>query len=387
MSAGAARPALYVHVGFMKTGTSYLQSKLRRSSGEVRRQGLELVPDTLRATFQLALAVRDRYDPDADPPEVGTALARFPAQLAASTAPRALLTEESLAPATPEQIDRLLDACGSHDVHVVLTVRDLARQIPSSWQQRLQTGSPETFADYLDRLRAAADEDDPVVWRQRDVVATLDRWGARVPAERIHVVTVPPSGSPREELLHRFCRVLDVDPTRLREARTRPNEGLGVVGAELLRRLNEGIDPDLTRRQDYGAVGKRYFALAVLGSGDTGARLRMPRDTEAWCRSVAEEQVRYLRAGGFDVVGDLDDLLPDPAAFTDDPQQPTAEELLALGTRALTTVLTDLLVEHRAEREGDADDRSGQAGEEPAGGGGPSARPRRWLARLARRGG
>lgn len=375
------RPRLYLHVGLQKTGTSYLQSVLRRSTAQLRDQGLELVPPTGRGAFWLMLDVRGRFDPAADPPEAGSAVERLPGELAASTTPRALLTEESLAPATEEQIRRLLDACSSHEVHLVLTVRDLGRQIPSSWQQRLRTGSPEPFTDYLDRLRKTEGSTTSGVWRQKDVTQVLTRWGAFVPPERTHVVVVPPAGGPPDLLLRRFCEVLELDPGTLRADAPRVNEALGHVGVELLRRVNERLastlDADLRHRQVFGAVGKRYFALKVLGS-DSGHRVRMPAELEDWCRSVSEKYVAFLRAGGYHVVGDPEDLLPDPSSFSDEGHLPTDAELVEAGVDALATVLTDRLVEKRAERAKGG--RPAKAGAKPKPGTGPRRRPRwrRW---------
>lgn len=345
-----SRPRLYVHVGLQKTGTSYLQSVFWASTAQLAAQGLDLVPATVRDTFWLMLDVRGRYDPDLDPAGVAGALDRFPGQLAASAAPRALLTEESLAPATDEQINRLISAAASHEVHVVVTVRDLSRQIPSSWQQRLQAGSDEPLAAYLKRLRRTYDDETSGAWRQKDVAGVLERWGRHVPPERIHVVTVPPAGSDPDLLLERFCRVLEVDPEPLDTSSPRPNEALGHVAAEVLRRVNAGIDQDLRKRRAlYGPVGKRWFSREVL-DGQAGQRVRMPAELEPWLREVSQQQVDALRAGGYDLVGDLDDLLPDPDAFTTDDPEASDAEVAAEATRALAAVLTARLEGKRDQK-------------------------------------
>ena len=62
----------------------------------------------------------------------------------------------------------------------------------------------------------------------------LERWSVIAPPERIHVVTVPPSGTPPEVLLERFCSVIGVDPAALDREVPRANESLGQVQAELL---------------------------------------------------------------------------------------------------------------------------------------------------------
>src|SRR5699024_5903094 len=130
-------------------------------------------------------------------------------------------------------------------------------------------------------------------WRQKNAAAVAALWARHVPPERITIVTVPPSGSEPDELLRRFCHVLDVEHTRLRDDRTRPNEALSHVAAELLRRVNEGIDPGLIRRDIYGTVGKRYFAIQVLGD-EKGNKVTLPVELEPWCRAIAEDQITAL---------------------------------------------------------------------------------------------
>ena len=90
---------LYLHIGLQKTGTSYLQSIMWRNQDLLRELGLDLVPPSKRETFHLMLKVRDRYNPEFDPPSVASALEKLPGQLAAASQPTALISEESLAPA------------------------------------------------------------------------------------------------------------------------------------------------------------------------------------------------------------------------------------------------------------------------------------------------
>src|SRR4051812_29824877 len=122
---------VYLHVGLQKTGTSFLQHAFFHSTDALATQGLDMVPDNRLAAFRLMLRVRDRYDPDIHPPGVAQALDRLRERLETVPGDRALVTEESLAAAMKREIAVLLEACGGREVHVVLTVRDLARQIPS----------------------------------------------------------------------------------------------------------------------------------------------------------------------------------------------------------------------------------------------------------------
>lgn len=338
---------LFLHIGLQKTGTSYLQNVCWGAVDRLQEQGLALVPDGRIETFWLALAVRERVDPAHDGERVARSLELLPGQLAAVGTPSALTSHETLAQASTEQIERLLAACAGHEVHVVLTVRDLARQIPSLWQEGLKAGRSDTLDEYVGALRAATRRTD-MDWKRLDVSAVLRRWARLVPAERIHVVTVPAPGGPREALLERYCAVLGVDPDGLDPSQAGPgNRALGTAEAEVLRRVNELLPQEHRRRVPYGEVGKRYFAMGILARTDSGTA-RLAREHEQWCSEVAAESVRTIEELGCAVAGDLTDLLPRPEAFGETGAVDDAAAL-EVATRALATMLEERLA-HRLEQ-------------------------------------
>lgn len=345
------RRALFLHIGLQKTGTSYLQSVMLGSRQELVEQDLDLVLRR-RAAFWLMLDVRGRLLPH-DPPEASEVLPGLSAMLDDCTGSRALISEESLSPADDTQIDRLLGACGDREVHVILTCRDLARQIPSVWQQGLRSGRRSTFPRYVRRLREA-EGTDASIWWQEDLPGVLGRWSRHVPPERIHVVPVPPAGSDHDLLLDRYCSVLGVDARALdREAGGSGNRGLRLEQAEVLRRVNLAVPDELKRRDVYGKVGKRYFSTQILGAVE-GRRILLPLEHAAWCREVSQRYVDYVRAGGFDVAGDIDDLLPRESEFATEPPVVTDAELAEAAIRALSEIVTRQLGEEieRAKESG-----------------------------------
>jgi hypothetical protein len=366
---------LYLHLGMQKTGTSYLQSIFWRNQARLAEQGLDLVPASKRAGFHLMLRVRDRYQPELDPPPVAQALDRFSKELAAAPGTRALLSQESLAACTPAQIETLLAACRDREVHVVLTVRDLGRQLPSAWQQTLQSGGSVPYGAYLRRLRREWDKGSFGTRRiHLDPPTVLARWAEHVPPERIHVVTVPPPGSRSTLLLERFCRVLDVDPGALESEVASSNTGLGRVQSEVLRRVNAGLDPRLRRRQVYGDLGKRFFAVQVLGTQER-RRTKVPAQFEEWCRIVSEAHVAALAGSGYAVEGDLNDLHSDPSAFSEDERRPREREVAASAIQALVHLLSLWARKRTRPRAPDPD----QAGRPPRGARALAGRLRRRL--------
>ncbi len=232
---------------------------------------------------------------------------------------------------------------------MIATVRDLARQIPSAWQESLKAGSSDSFATYLAKLQRHEGQPGRPVWRQKDVPGLLGAWAEHVPSERIHVVTVPPAGSDPTVLLDRFCSVVGVDPAPLERDVVRKNESLRHVGAEVLRRVNAELAPTHRERDVYGDVGKRYLSTQVLARQD-GAPIRVPEQQRAWVRAISRRHVDFIACSGFDVVGDLDDLDPEESAFGTGPGTPSEAEVSTVATSALAVVIADEMDRRRAER-------------------------------------
>lgn len=340
---------VYLHIGLQKTGTSYLQSIFWQSQQELTRQGLDMVPGSKRDTFHLMLRVRGRFNPEFDPPEVDQALARLPGLLSEARGSRALISEESLAPANHGQIASLVAACASREIHLVLTVRDLGRQIPSAWQQLLQSGGSMSLDDYLRRLKKNTAKPSSKHWANKNLNEILDRWSQHIPEERIHIVTVPAPGNPPELLLRRFCAVLGVDSDLLDREVGRRNESVGRTQAEVLSRVN-GLLPKADRRRDvYGDIGKRYFAVKILGA-QRGDRIVVPVRHQRWVSEVSATYVDRIAAGAFQVIGDLADLNPPTEVFAKGTGEPTAEEALDAATQALARMLSDRMDKHRARQ-------------------------------------
>ncbi len=338
---GATR--IFVHCGLPKTGTSYLQSICSRSEGALAAQGLALLPREGTTAFQVMLDVRGELSPELDPPEVFGALDRLCADVAAVTTPRALLSQELFSLASTDEAGRLVAALDG-EVHLVVTVRDLARQLPSLWQQQVKARGVTSYDDFLARVTG----DDSGAPRGYDLRAVLEQWRPHVPPERVHVVTVPRPGS-ATGLLTRFCEVVGVDPETLDTSEPAENLSLGMVQAELLRRVNVALGDRLPHaRAGYRGPGKRFLAETVLIQQE-GPAPRLPERVRPWVVEQSRLVVEELRSRPYDVVGDLDDLVPDPGAFAGEDVEVSDADLVDAAAEALATILT-LRAEDRARQ-------------------------------------
>ena len=162
----------------------------------------------------------------------------------------------------------------------------------------------------------------------------LSVWPRVVPPEHVHVVTVPPPGSPRERILERFCSVLGVDPHALDTLEPeRRNTSLDFVATEMLRRVN-ARQPELPVPVQRGEI-KKFLANGELSRRPSTVRPVLEGEALDLARAENEWLVRTLSEGGFHVVGDLAHLQgdrPEPPASYDVP----AEDLLDAALEAVT---------------------------------------------------
>lgn len=333
----AARGQIYLHVGMPKTGTTYLQATFEKSREQLLRHGVELLPPTRDEAYWLSLSVLERLHADRDPAEAFASWDDFVAAASASRSPRLLVSEELLGGASPEQLHRLVGAVSEREAHVVLTVRGLAQLLPSTWQQRIQQGSrAPALEDFVDRIVARRGRLADKWWRERGVQSVVERWAAEVPPSRVHVVVVPRQRSAGSSLLDRFCEVVDVPAGELVTDHGDSNPALGRAQAELLRLVKEQVPRELMDRHGYVPVGKWWLAHRHLAP-QGGTPPRMPVRFRDWCEAEARSTIAFLRASGVDLVGDVDDLLPDDVDF-DDAAAPTETELLAAAVQALASI-------------------------------------------------
>lgn len=333
-----ARPTLFIHAGLPKTGTSFLQGVFFGSVPALADQDLALVPADQHDHLRVTLTIRDLLQ-DFDNEHTRSSLERLRAEALACTASRVLFTHESLAPCTPEEAQLLLDAFGErYDVHVIVTARDPGRQIPSAWQQRMQARLTYSYDEFVEAV-FARDELASDFWANQDLADVLTRWSAVVPPSNIHVITCPPPGAPPQQLLERFCSVVGVSADSLSLERRVDNVALGQPQAELLRRVNIALGGRFPHIRDgYRRLGQVFLAGQILRP-QKGRVAQLPASRRAETDALADSWISLISAGGYDVVGDLDELRPRDASFAPGPAPVTSDELVDVAATALADIL------------------------------------------------
>jgi hypothetical protein len=342
-SPGDGGQPVFLHIGLPKTGTSYLQSALSRSRERLAAEGV-LVPGDRRNAHTLEVWDLFGRRPRGAEQDVSGAWDAMVAAVSAWTGSHAVISSELLSSANDRQVRRTVHSFGSAEVHVVVTVRDLARVVPATWQQELTKGRLWSWADYVAAVRDP--ESGPATaglafWLRQDLVRVLDAWEAVVPRERIHLVTVPPAGSPPDLLLARFAEAVRIDPDWL-DVEVSPSTGntsVGLVEAEVLRQLNLGLGGRLNERQYTRVV--QYAVKPALQQQPNDTPIALSADDRKWVEERSGELVATLRTRGHHVLGDLDDLIP-PVSRGVDTSGPASPDIPPeqLATAALAALVS-----------------------------------------------
>lgn len=349
------RPVVYLHIGAPKSGTTYLQNILWRNRQALRADGVLYPGETYASHVHAAFDLRDAGFHGYRDPLVPGAWARM-VDAARAWRGRVIISQELFSPATPEQIDRAMQMLSFADVHIIYTARDLVRQVPAAWQEDVKNRHVLGFRDFVRSLQEDADSRHPLgtaFWRMQDPVEVLARWARDIPAERVHVVTVPPAGADQDVLWDRFAKVLGIEPRRCALADAGPNLSLGAAEATLLRRLNLELDADI-EWPTYDRFVKHHLAQQVLVRRPAPLKLTLPADDHEWAISQSKEIAAGLRDARYDVVGDLADLVsapPGPAADAVDVDDVPVERQLDAAVAALAGLLRPLQGARTRERE------------------------------------
>lgn len=308
-------PRTYLHAGPPKTGTTYLQDVMWLNRSRLDQLGVTVPGRALVDHFHAALDLRGIRFGGYDEPRVAGAWRRLAKATIDTRTPSSVISHEIFGGADEQQISRVVQDLAPRELHLVFGARDIARQLPAVWQESLKNRRGRSFETFLAQAIRSHDRDSPSggFWRGQDLVRTLRRWSAVVPGERIHVVTLPQPGAAPDTLWRRFATALGIDYGGFDLEVARSNAALPPVHAELLRRLNQTLPEDLPWPDYQRTVKRRFNQVANRTEGTP--KTRVPTEHRDLLSKWAAETQADLSSDGYDIVGDLDDLLPAGAAF------------------------------------------------------------------------
>jgi hypothetical protein len=330
---------VFLHIGAPKTGTTYVQDRLTRNASTLAEHGIHfpsrspfVSPGLFHFRAALDLLGQDWGGAKGHAEGSWEALVRRVRRRSGTI----VISHEILAPARPEVVAKALADLGDAEVHVIYTARDLGRQLPAAWQESIKQGRRWPFRKFLRKTRRGK----PWFARAFDLPAVLGTWGADLPPDRVHLVTVPQPGAPADELWHRFCAVVGIDPAWAPLDSDRANASLGVTETAVIRQLNRRLDRKTRREQAFDHLIREMLAQEQL-VGRGSPPVRLPPDAFDWVEERTEEWLEWVRQSGIDVVGDLDDLrpvAPDPDEKWHDPDHVKPRKRMRVALDALAAM-------------------------------------------------
>jgi hypothetical protein len=329
---------VFFHIGLPKTGTTYLQTLMWANRDVLKRQGVLLPGRSGREHLWASGVVREDPRIARRGPEAPGAWQRIVDEVNAWPG-TAVVSHEFFAAASAEQATKAVQQVDGAEVHVVVTARDTVSLVTARWQEFVKNGSSVPIDGYP--LREETDPANEWDWGTLDLADVLDRWGEPVPADRVHVLTLPRPDEPRETLWLRFADVVGIDPGPCDTSGTVQNESLGVVEVELLRRVNAELR-DFTSAVDRGTWIRGYLAQGKLVPRK-GEKFWPSPDRVDELRRRGDRIVDRVKAGGYHVVGDLEDLrTPVGIAERRHPSSVTDAELVDAASGTIAAMLADV---------------------------------------------
>ena len=335
---------ILLHVGTPKTGTSYLQDVLFSNREKLADQGLLYPAERFDGQFLAALDLlrlpwgglekeaRGAWD------DIVRQVREWPGTV--------IISHEILATATREQAKKALEALGHPDreLRILVSVRDLVRQIPAEWQENVKHRRTLSYADFLAQVRDP-DHGGKVgswFWGAQEIPAILERWAGDLDPSQVTLVTVPPSGAPRELLWERFVEAFGLADYDFDLHTERANPSMGVPETALMRRINQRANK-LLAPADYRPLVRELLAHQTLALRSDSPRLQVSPEEWEWAAGLSAEWIESLSARGYRVVGDLAELAPAPLrgdGFAD-PDHPDEGQVASAAVEAITALLLE----------------------------------------------
>lgn len=331
----AVSRSVVLHVGVAKTGTTYLQTLLFRNRRVLADAGVLYPGDRQVDQYVAALDLRGLADEPRYAARSAAGRWESLAERVRAHSGRALLSHETMARCSPGQIERALSSFGDSEVRVVVTARDLGRQVQAVWQEMVKNQSTLGYEDLLQAVFTRPNQPrGGYFWQAQRIDRVVARWAKAAGADHVTLVTVPRSGTDRSLLWSRFREATGLPDLAYKLDVTSANPSLGRAETELLRRVNMAVPTDFDWRT-YEREVKFGFAGKVLGELSGSGRIGVP---ERWHPQVVEraEQIRAgLADSGCQVVGDLDELLPVVTELTGERPEAVLEQQLTLAGRLI----------------------------------------------------
>jgi hypothetical protein len=336
--------SVLLHVGPHKTGTTALQGALWAARAELPRQGVRLAGRSRNpaAAVRAVTGQASPYADDGQTPPIRR-WSRLAGEIRSAREARVVVSSEFFAWADPAAIRRIVGDLGEDRVHVAVTLRPLARIVPSMWQQNVQAGTVTTIDGWLKVvLDTQSGEGRHPFWTLHRHDELIERWAKVVGTDRVTAVVV--DDRDHDVLMRAFEDLLGLERGTLAPQVDWLNRSLTLPEAEAVRAFNIAFKERQLPRARHARL-MRFGAAQLM-------KQRPPASEEervvqpAWASSAIEgiqrDIVDAIRRSGVRVVGDLDRLIePTGAAAA---ASPKASRKTQPGVRSEKSATGEILV-------------------------------------------
>lgn len=296
-----------LHIGPHKTGTTAIQGALFAAKDLLPEHGV-VFPAHSRHPMEAALAACARPAMIGDTAPTEKHWTRLLEQVQATGGKTSVISSEFFADAEGDDtIARIVEQLGGERVHVLVTLRPLAKILPSQWQQYVQNGLRMGYDNWLTHMlrKAPYEQPNPSFWRRHRHDRLVERWARAVGAERITVVVV--DDRDREGLMRTFEQLLGLPENLLQPVPDATNRSLTLAETEMLRNLNKEFRGNGLPDELYSKLVRNGAVMHMKNAcspSPEDVKILTPEWAVEAAAEIGAEMVRRIADLGVRVIGD-----------------------------------------------------------------------------------
>ncbi|WP_369169340.1 hypothetical protein AB5J49_16185 [Streptomyces sp. R28] len=297
-----------LHIGPHKTGTTSIQGALFAAKDEMARHGVEW-PATTRHPMEAVLAACARTGMMGDTAPTERHWGRLLEQVRATGRRTSVISSEFFADAPDDEtIQRIVEQLGGDRVHVLVTLRPLARIMPSQRQQYVQNGLRMGYEDWLQHMlrKPPYDKPNPSFWLRHRHDRLVQRWVRVAGPERVTVVVV--DDRDREGLMRTFETLLGLPAHLLRPVPDAANRSLTLAETEMLRNLNKEFRADELPEELYSQLVRNGAVMHMKNActpGPGDVKICTPQWAVEAAAEIGAEMAESVGRAGVRILGDM----------------------------------------------------------------------------------
>ncbi|MBD3896231.1 hypothetical protein IEI94_10255 [Halomonas sp. ML-15] len=316
-----------LHIGQMKSGTTYIQNILCNNRKELSESGWMYPGDTLNqqhACYGICgndifwVKEGERYQARAAKliDDIYTKKKNI------------IVSSEALSSLNESGIERFLEKIGGAD-EVVVTIRSLYKTLPSAWQQSIKGGGGKSIYDFFSQLALQRPER-LGFWKTYSFGMTVKLWSKFLPVKAIVVPDKPVSKNKLWDDFSDFAGLPSLSNIEIGGEHS--NISLNYEAAEILRSINRNIrkwKPNANKKylENFRSYYLNKFVFPV-SDVKRGIKIKIPPEFIDDLATWSEPEVELLQKHAYSISGNVSCLeLNEDGCL--DPKLPKPTKILA----------------------------------------------------------